>query len=263
MGFPDRFPGANWAPIPGCPGLTWADTTDNRREVLHSTEGSSIAGAESAYRTNRSAPHLTVDAARRTIHNHVGMSKAAYSLRNGSEPTETNRDRYTWQVEIVGFAARMGGLPAGQLEWLAENVLRPFADVYGVPYVALDFHPYPPPMRLGAEPWRMSSAEWLRFSGICGHQHVGDGNFHGDPGALNVPHMVKIARGKTEQQKGALMALTDEQQDELFRNARDAKIFAARAYAYAKAGALWGLTEDEAKLVRKQAAQTDPTNNVK
>lgn len=185
---PERFPGAVWSPIPGCPGLSWSDEAEPRLCVLgHSTEGFSIASAEAAYRRNRSAPHLTVDPLLQDVAQHVDLRLAAYSLRNGPDPVQTNRDAYVWQIEIVGQAEHMDEMPRYAVDWLGEAVFGPLCELTGTPPVVEPTHHYPPEdgHLLGSEPWRFTIERWDTYSGICWHQNVPDTNVHGDPGALD------------------------------------------------------------------------------
>jgi hypothetical protein len=155
--------------------------------LLHTTEGASVAGAVAAYRTNNSWPHFTVSPKERRRVQHLHLEGAARALRNQPGGVETNRARVI-QVEIVGFAGQMPGyFTAAEWDWLRVQVLDPiFAAWPMIARVPVDgFHAYPPPMRLGSEPWRMSGPNWLAFSGVVGHQHAPE-NFHGDPGAIPI-----------------------------------------------------------------------------
>lgn len=187
----DRFPGAEWWPIPGCPGLPWGSGAPARKIVGHSTEGYTIAGAAAAYTANRSPAHLTVDPLLETIAQHVTLRRAAYSLRNGPDEIETNRDPYVWQVEIVGRAAYMDEMPASACRWLGRAVFGPLCEITGTPAIIEPTHAYPPEdgHLLGREPWRYSITRWDTYSGICWHQNVPDTNTHGDPGLLDVEQL--------------------------------------------------------------------------
>jgi hypothetical protein len=43
---------------------------------------------------------------------------------------------------------------------------------------------------------RMSDDEWIAYNGWCGHQHV-PGNFHWDPGKLDIGRLLRITRPGT------------------------------------------------------------------
>lgn len=175
----------------------WSTTdTDAAKIVLHTTEGSSTEGAIGAYRKNNSWPHLTVDPVRRRRAQHVSLAKPARALRNTSKRGETNRDRRVYQVEIVGFAGRAHTWPADVLEWLGTHVLAPLATATGTLLTSpLTFHGADAGWTLAVESarQRLSPADYDRFRGVLGHQHVPE-NTHWDPGALKI-HVVLAAAG--------------------------------------------------------------------
>ena len=55
------------------------------------------------------------------------------------------------------------------------------------------------PASYGASPARMSFAQWRRFTGICGHQHVPE-NAHGDPGNLPIDKILRYAGATTTEE---------------------------------------------------------------
>jgi hypothetical protein len=71
------------------------------RGVLHTTEGSSYAGARSMYEKHRSAPHFTVEG--RDVYQHAPMNRAARALKPGRGDVETNRWS-AFQIEVVARA---------------------------------------------------------------------------------------------------------------------------------------------------------------
>lgn len=154
--------------------------------LLHTVEGGSIDGAVAAYRANNSWPHWTADFDRNVIAEHVPMNEPARSLRNKSGGVETNRRPWTFQVEIIGFAARMHLQPA----WWLERLGRFMARVWSVRKFRLEA-----PLRflgqgdglLATEhaKQRMTFPQWNGFDAVCGHQHAPE-NTHWDPGRLNV-----------------------------------------------------------------------------
>lgn len=154
------------------------------RVVLHSTEGVSAEGAEGAYRGTGSWPHLTVDPGRRRIAQHYPLEVAARALEHPGGTPPTNGARAI-QVEIVGDAVDMPDMPAADLAWLGDAVLRPLLAWTGAPAAAVAHWPgYPASYGLHAGQ-RMTDAEWRAFSGVCGHMHVPH-NDHGDPGAIDI-----------------------------------------------------------------------------
>src|SRR5215210_3512071 len=95
-----RFPAAEWKPISGSSG---SFTGGPFKIVHHTTEGSSAAGAFSAFQSHRSDPHFTVD--EQKIYQHIDTSMAARALKNPAGGVQTNRDSAI-QIEVVGFAHR-------------------------------------------------------------------------------------------------------------------------------------------------------------
>jgi len=160
--------------------------------TLHSTEGSSIAGAVAAYRAKDGWPHKTIDyrGGRRDAAVHLPLTVAARTLRNGDDPGETNRAG-TIQYELVGSAGRILE-QYDEADWIAlgRDHVGPDCRAMGVPLIVpIPFHPYPPDggHRLGREPWRIVT-ERSGHRGIVGHQHWADDNSHGDPGDLTKKH---------------------------------------------------------------------------
>lgn len=152
-----------------------------KKGVLHTTEGSTAAGAISAYRNANSWPHFTINRdSNFTVYQHISIDKAARALRNLSGGVETNRGG-TIQIEVVGFASEAGAWPAGQIEalrklmrWIeAEGGVQPVGP--GRPFANA----------FGQNNLRFSGIEWKTFGGWCGHCHVPE-NSHWDPGAIKI-----------------------------------------------------------------------------
>lgn len=153
------------------------------RIVLHTTEGTSYAGARAAYRTNKASPHFTVsfEGGRLGVWQHVALNRAASALRHPVGTPHTNRLSAV-QIEVVAKAAKPGwpdALLVGTADLIAWII-----DQTGVEPVAPHFAPYPASYGID-NGIRFSAADWLTFGGICGHQHV-PGNDHGDPGAIDI-----------------------------------------------------------------------------
>ncbi len=154
-----------------------------KRGVLHTTEGTSAAGAFGAYKQHNSWPHFTVDQAGK-VWQHIALDKAARSLQNLSGGVQTNR-LGAIQIEVVGTAANPNW-PLAQaqamillMRWIEANTgIKPVAPVFG------DNKQY------GLNnPLEMSFADWEAFNGWCGHQHVPE-NSHWDPGAIAIQNLL-------------------------------------------------------------------------
>jgi hypothetical protein len=199
----EELTGFEQMPIPGVSGGRWAlDGPD--RIVLHTTEGGNIEGAFAAYRKSKAAPHFTIDLGKRRQVQHISLNRSASAMRNEPGGVETNRVGRTIQIEIVGRAESPDRSKA-ELQFLAGVLTAIKAAGVNFEWTAPEFHVYPPPMRLGKEPWRMSSVAWLQFNGICGHQHVPE-NVHGDPGAMDINEVIRLATGTKENNEMAVLA---------------------------------------------------------
>lgn len=154
--------------------------------VLHTTEGTSVAGALATYARTRSYPHLTVGD---VIEQHCPVNVAATALQNLSGGVETNRGGAI-QIEIVGRASNVSNLPSktianliSVMQWLQTvHNIRPHAPVFKA------YIPGAPPggTSYGATNGvRFTQTQWKAFDGWCGHMHVPE-NLHGDPGAIDI-----------------------------------------------------------------------------
>lgn len=175
------MPGAQFVDL-GPDGGTWVDTSAGPVIVLHTTEGGSVAGAESAMRARGVPSHLTYDPTSRVLHQHVRLDRSAMALANKRGGVQTNRRKQVIQVEIVGYAGKTHEMPEWWYRNIVDDVIRPLQQMFSVPVVAPEF--------LGAmhgtiatasARQRMSYAEWNAYTGFCGHQHVPE-NHHWDPG---------------------------------------------------------------------------------
>jgi N-acetylmuramoyl-L-alanine amidase len=137
------------------------------------------------YFGHQSYPHFTVDVqgGRFKCWQHISIKRAAKALRNEPGGVQTNREGVI-QIEIVGWADKNPNLDPVMVAGLKKLMRWVEDNTFITPTCDVDFHPYPPPMRLGNEPWRMSFSQWVRYSGWCAHQHTPE-NTHGDVGALD------------------------------------------------------------------------------
>jgi len=161
--------------------------------VLHSTEGSTFAGARRTLFANNSMSHWLGDPATGEFEELVDPSGPARSLRNLSGGVETNNRGSVYQLEIVGFAATIGrtgteGYPDQWYRQLGEWV-KTICNRHGI----LRRFPYP---FVGQSGYgrngvaRLTNRQWQEVAGIVGHQHVPE-NTHWDPGNIRqlIPHV--------------------------------------------------------------------------
>jgi hypothetical protein len=184
------LPGYERWDISGAPGTPY-DEIDDPKAVAHTTEGTSIDGAVSAYRAY--PPQLIVDPVRRRCVQHIPLNRAGYALWNGDAD-----DSRCYQVEIVGFASQTHLWSDATLRWLGENLARPLHEYGGVPYrvVWKGFRrdgEMPYALADSDSPLRLTQAELDSFSGWLGHQHI-PGDSHWDPGGLDVGKILGYAQ---------------------------------------------------------------------
>lgn len=141
--------------------------------VHHTTEGGSAEGAFTAFKSNRSDPHFTVDASK--IYQHIDTDTAARSLRNAKGGVQTNRDR-ALQIEVVGFAGKTKNKAtlknlARLCRWLEQTHDVPIVWPAGLPK----------PAKNGKDPGgHLRSTDAWAKGGHFGHCHVPE-NTHWDP----------------------------------------------------------------------------------
>ena len=168
-----RYPGARWDPI------------GSRREfatgyapkgVLHTTEGTSYAGARSAYRSRGVPPHFTVSFEDGTFRawQHIDTALAAHALRDGDGGILTDRGGAI-QIGCVGtcnpanrgWGARffVGSWPNPYKDGLAR-LMRWVELTSGVQRRAVSrWKPYP--ASYGDNGVRIDAGAWSGFNGWC------------------------------------------------------------------------------------------------
>lgn len=127
-------------------------------------------------------PHATIDT--RGIHQHYPIDSGARTLENHPGGVQTNA-AHAIQCEVMGAAQFVNRIPNSTLVHLADW-LTWCAQQTGAPLTFATFVPFHPNVTRTAQ--RFSGAEWMAFTGICGHQHVPE-NSHGDPGDLPVARL--------------------------------------------------------------------------
>lgn len=187
----DPIPGAGGAPFDHETNPTW-------KLLLHTTEGTSYAGARASYSRNGFAPNVTVGphpSKAKTVKawQHIPLDQRSTTLADSSGGIRTNRD-YVIQVEIVGFAdlkqaaryARWLGVDAWP-DWYKQGVAKILNDILDAKPIprrcTVRWVTYPSSYGLGASQ-RLSTSEFDAYRGILGHQHAPE-NSHGDPGDLS------------------------------------------------------------------------------
>jgi hypothetical protein len=162
------------------------------RFVIHTIEGEpSAADFRRLAATHTNPPHLWAMPSANLLLQTIPLDRSAYALaRPGS--IQTNRLRAV-QVELWGFAAKMGTVAPDVIAWLAERVLAPVVRL--VPIDLTSVRPAGPrePCYGTTSPCRMTAEQWQAFNGVCGHKDVPD-NKHWDPGQLNLAAIAERAR---------------------------------------------------------------------
>jgi hypothetical protein len=165
------------------------DETSHPKACVHTTEGTTIAGAEAAYKAY--PPHLGYDPIRRIKHQYVPLNRYSYAFRNG----ETD-DEFIIQVEVVGFASQTHKWPITAYANFSQDVIKPLEELVGIPRQHLRFYRADEGIVLARKtsPIRLRPAALRSYSGWMGHQHapgVGDngailasGDEHWDPGGF-------------------------------------------------------------------------------
>lgn len=185
--------------------------------LLHTTEGLTLPD----YGGGSSAPNLTAvpDFAARRLrwYQHFDIDTSSRALRNLAGGVETNTLNVC-QVELAGTcdpARHRDWGDAAHIYWpqapdwaLAEvaDFLRWMHDQHAVPLTGPDLW-LPYPQSYGASAARMTNAQWTAFKGVCGHQHAAE-NLHGDPGAIDFPTLIALAKGGTTEETD--MQLSDQ-----------------------------------------------------
>ena len=171
-----KCPFAIWDPINGGLG---GFNGEPFKIIHHTTEGSSFKAARAAFKSNKSDPHFTVDAAE--IHQHIDTAETARSLKNQAGGVETNRSSAV-QIEMVGFAGRPKD-PA-----TLANVARLCRWIESTHGVAQRWpNGFPRFSTNGKDPGghNRDSHNWVGESGHYGHSQVPE-NDHWDPGYTSV-----------------------------------------------------------------------------
>lgn len=214
---PQKYPGASTAYF--YQSRYGGDLMEVNTIVLHTTEGRTLPD----YGGGGSAPNLTAvpDFAAKKLnwYQHFDIDRSSRALVNLSGGVATNTLNVC-QVELVGTCD-----PATHKKWgTATHIYWPEAPDWALAEVAAFLkwmnaqHGVPLtgpskwlayPSSYGATSARMSGSAWNDFSGICGHQHVPE-NTHGDPGSINFPKLIALAKGTVPPQEDDVALTTDD-----------------------------------------------------
>lgn len=162
------------------------DETKYPKGCIHTTEGSTIAGAESAYRDY--PPHLGYDPVRRIKHQYVPLNRYSYAFRG-----DESDDEYIIQIEIVGFAGQTHNWPDYVYRNIAEDIMKPLEQLIRIPRTFLRFYGEDAGFVLASKysPIRLTASELRTYSGWLGHQHIPSPDSHWDPGKFLITKSFK------------------------------------------------------------------------
>lgn len=186
-----RYAKAAWEPYQDGGGYIPASP----KGVLHTTEGKSYKGAQSAYAAGM-APHFTVsvEIGEFQCWQHIDTKLAARALEHISGTVDTNRANAI-QIEIVWSAANARAMPKILLDGLGK-LMRWIEIDRGIKRQSLPFHSDTEGLVLARDtsPIRLPPTNWLTYSGWVGHQHV-PGNSHWDPGMIDINYLLTVGAG--------------------------------------------------------------------
>lgn len=213
---PQKIPGANLTRFYGKGQYSGSDMEVNCG-VVHTTEGRTLDD----YGNGSMAPNITgvpnIGGRKIQWFQHFDVDESARALENKLGGVQTNTAN-AFQIELVGTcddskatvwgSAQVGvsylywpAAPEWALNevawlvaWLNTNHKIPLTCVKDwIAYGKDARRPGITPASYGANPARMTFAQWQKFTGWCGHEHVPE-NVHGDPGKMNFPHVIDLAK---------------------------------------------------------------------
>lgn len=157
------------------------DELAHPKGCIHTTEGSTLAGAESAFRSY--PPHIGYDPSTRVVHQYVRLDRCSYAFK-GAE----SDDEFVIQVEIVGFANATHTWSDQAYRNVGEDIIAPLRRIVGIPNNYLQFHGEGEGIILASpdSPIRLSDSGFRSYSGWLGHQHVPAPDSHWDPGRFKI-----------------------------------------------------------------------------
>jgi hypothetical protein len=186
----------------------WNAGQPHWKGILHTTEGTSYAGARAAY-LDGGVPHFTVSPNfrknRGEIFQHFPLSSRATALRDEDSTLKENR-AHAIQIEIVGTCdeSNRGTFPDGLYladwpSWYLTTIgrlMRWLEEHRGIaPSSEVEWKSFAKGSAGGsfgaANGVRMTNSEYVAYSGWLGHQHVPE-NVHGDPGDIAIAKLLAV-----------------------------------------------------------------------
>lgn len=166
------------------------DETQHPKGCIHTTEGTSLAGAEGAYAPY--PPHLGYDPKIRVTHQHVRLDRYSYAFKKSESD-----DEFIIQVEIVGFARDTHNWPWEWYRNIGEDIIKPLREIVGIPDDFLQFYGEMDGIILADEnsPIRISDNDLRHYRGWLGHQHMPSPDEHWDPGKFRMHEAISYSRG--------------------------------------------------------------------
>ena len=185
-------PGAELVSNPRSAGGTYVDAP--WRFVVHTIEGEPNPRAfRELAAGNENPPHLWAMASADLLLQTIPLNRSAYALAR-SETIQTNRLRAV-QVQLWGYAAKMGDVGPDVIAWLADRVLGPVARLVPINLDQVSLTGPGEACHGEKSPCRMTAEQWQVFNGVTGHNRV-PGNKHGDPGRLDLGAIAARTRAR-------------------------------------------------------------------
>jgi len=156
--------------------------------VIHTTETSGLP----SYKDGYTAPHLTYDPEFGNFYQHTDLNVAARALTNPPGGVQTNRQS-ALQLEIICYSNKRIADQTKSRLWVGDLTDKNYADLEDfVDFCVKNYRVKPvwpgkqafSYSQANAPGFRMTGAQWVSYSGVCGHQHIPE-QTHWDPGALN------------------------------------------------------------------------------
>jgi hypothetical protein len=157
------------------------------RGILHTTEGPTADGAIAQYRVAGNVfPHLTIDFATLRVVQHLPLNRGSRAVGDGGVAANASN---AIQIEIVGKAAESQDWPPEKLAFI-KAVMQQVDELVPIPRSTSRVFLRSPFSAAEDLLNRMNAAEWARFTGWCGHQHVPGNLNRSDPGMIDIDFLL-------------------------------------------------------------------------